>query len=277
MRAGAASGLAGWVFADLLLALALIFMGFGSVVARESGPPPPPPPPPPTLVSLTLNPATIAGGNPVTATITLSGVPDGKSPLKVALTSSNLRVGAVPPTLDMSLTQSNASVVSTSPVTSDTQLTLSASLGGVTRSAVLTVTAPPPTNLISLDSICRSIHVDGSPPFNEVSRQVMISRLRERLRDLAAPGGPRAKFVLTFGVTADSNSGAALSAYVNDLLKTAELRNTLGDLLQEGEGLRTRNYWTGIGPGDIPGDVRMEFFVQSKTGASAPDSEKVCR
>ncbi len=99
-----------------------------------------PPPPPIGPASLSVSPATVEGGNPVTGTVFLSGgAPAGG--LVVSLSSSNTAAATVPATMIVHGGLSSGTFpVSTlaGPVTRTT--TITASANGVSRTADLTVT-----------------------------------------------------------------------------------------------------------------------------------------
>lgn len=276
MRPTSASNMAGWVFADLLLAIALIFMGLNAAVVPQTEPKPTPAPPP-GLVSLVLTPATITGGSPVTAAVTLASRPDGSVPIKVAMSSSNTSTATVAALLDSTFDQTASTVISTKGVALATTVTITATLGSVVQRATLTVVPPiAGPDVISLTSICRVIHVDGGWPFTSLSQATISDKLRQELQDLAGPTGPRAKLVLTFGVAREGQAAERLSAFVNDLLKGADLRGRLGELLKDGDALQARDYIHIARPKDNEGDVRIELFVQSKPGAPTPSSRPDC-
>jgi hypothetical protein len=104
-----------------------------------------------SLSSLSLNPASVAGGNSSTGTVTLSGpAPTGGA--QVALSSNN-GAASVPPSVTIAAGATSATfAVSTSAIASSTTDTISAAYAGVTNTASLTVTAapPPPPTLSSL-------------------------------------------------------------------------------------------------------------------------------
>ncbi len=107
-------------------------------------------PPSPTLSSLTLNPTSVIGGNSSTGTVTLSGAaPSGGA--VVTLSSSNTMAARVPSSVTVAAGATTASfTISTSTVASLTTVSISASYGGATRSASLTVApAPPPAPTLS--------------------------------------------------------------------------------------------------------------------------------
>lgn len=96
-------------------------------------------PSPVTLSALTLNPNALTGGGSSQGTVILSGAaPSGGA--SVTLTSGNTGVGSVPASVTVPAGATSAAfIVTTRSVTSSTALTISASYGGVTRTATLTV------------------------------------------------------------------------------------------------------------------------------------------
>src|SRR5467141_2951965 len=95
-----------------------------------------------TLSSVSLNPASVPGGNSSTDTVTLSG-PAPAGGAQVALSSNN-GAASVPSSVTLPTGTSSATFpVNTSAVTSSTPVTISASYGGVTQTGSLTVTAAP--------------------------------------------------------------------------------------------------------------------------------------
>src|SRR6266699_2820049 len=104
-----------------------------------------------SLSSLSLNPASVAGGNSSTGTVALSGpAPTGGA--QVALSSNN-GAASVPPSVTVGAGATTATfVVSTSTVASSTTVTITAAYSGATRTASLTVTpaSPPVPTLSSL-------------------------------------------------------------------------------------------------------------------------------
>src|SRR4051794_9609921 len=101
----------------------------------------------PSLVSWAVAPASVAGGSNATGTVTLSSAaPSGG--LSVTLATGNLAVAQPPPIVTVAAGQSQASfAVTTSPVTANTPVSLTAFFGSTTRTATFTVTtatAPPP-------------------------------------------------------------------------------------------------------------------------------------
>jgi hypothetical protein len=113
-----------------------------------STPPPPPPPSAPTLSALALSPASVVGGNSSQGTVTLTAAaPSGGA--TVTLASNNTTAATVPASVTVAAGATSANfTVTTQAVTASTAVTLTASYGGVSRTATLTVspqsTPPPP-------------------------------------------------------------------------------------------------------------------------------------
>ena len=96
-----------------------------------------------TVSSLALTPSSVTGGASSSGTVTLSG-PAPAGGAVIALSSSSSTAG-VPGTVTVPAGSTTATFgITTSSVTSSTAVTVTASFGGVSRSATLTVTAPAP-------------------------------------------------------------------------------------------------------------------------------------
>jgi len=105
-----------------------------------------------SLSSLALNPTSVIGGNSSTGTVTLSG-PAPAGGAQITLSSSNTAAASVPSSVAIPAGATSATfTVSTSSVALSTAVTISASYGGVSKAASLTVTAapPPPPTLAAL-------------------------------------------------------------------------------------------------------------------------------
>src|SRR5918993_269857 len=106
---------------------------------------PAPPAPTATLDTVSLSPASVEGGATASATVTLTA-PAPSEGAVVAFSSSNTAAVTVPATMTVPAGVNSRVVptfVSTSPVTSVTTSVVSATYNGVTRTATMTVTAPP--------------------------------------------------------------------------------------------------------------------------------------
>lgn len=126
------------------------------------------PPSTPTPSSVVLSPTAVTGGASATGSVTLSAsAPAGGQ--NVALASSNGAVASVPAsaTVPGGSTSTTFTVVTTS-VTQTTSVTISATAGGMSRSAVLTVTpaassSPTPTGLtLSPDTVVEGSNSTGT-------------------------------------------------------------------------------------------------------------------
>jgi hypothetical protein len=111
-------------------------------------------PPTVTVSALSLNPASVVGGNASTGTVTLSGVaPSGGAAVTL---SSNNAAATVPASVTVAAGATTATfTVSTTSVTASTTATISAIYGGVTRTAALAVApagpAPATLSAVSLN------------------------------------------------------------------------------------------------------------------------------
>ena len=104
----------------------------------------------PSLSSLSLNPTSVVGGNSSTGTVTLTA-PAPSGGFVVNLSSSNTSVATVPSTVTVPAGATSANfTVSTQAVSSATSVTITASAGGVSRTATLTVNPAPSVTLQSL-------------------------------------------------------------------------------------------------------------------------------
>jgi hypothetical protein len=93
----------------------------------------------PTPVSLTLNPATVTSGNSSTGTVTISA-PAPAAGLVVNLTTNNPFVAQIPTLVTVASGQTVATFAITTPTLAGAETaTITASAGGVSQSATLTV------------------------------------------------------------------------------------------------------------------------------------------
>src|SRR5207244_12270275 len=113
-------------------------------------------PPPATLQSVSVSPASVAGGSNAQGTLTLSGGAP-QTGAAVSLSSSNPGLAAVPGSVTVSAGATTATFsVSTSGVSTSTAVTISATYGGTTRTASLTVTPPSQTSTLTVTATGRS-------------------------------------------------------------------------------------------------------------------------
>ncbi len=91
-----------------------------------------------STVTVSLNPASVTGGSSSTGTVTIS--PTSSTVTSISLSSSNTAVGTVPSMISIPAGSASATfTVSTTAVSSSTQITIGASNGSVQGSAILTV------------------------------------------------------------------------------------------------------------------------------------------
>jgi len=121
-----------------------------------------------SLASITVNPASVPGGTGSTGTIVLGGpAPSGGA--VVSLSSSAPTVASVPASvLVLAGATSRTFAIGTSPVSASTDVTITASVGGASLTATLTVTAAPSQspNAVVSESACLATELpqndDGS-------------------------------------------------------------------------------------------------------------------
>jgi hypothetical protein len=95
---------------------------------------------PPRVLSVVLNPTTVIGGDQSIATVTLAG-PAPAEGMTVTLKSSKTGVATFPPSVTVPAGSTSATFdVSTLPVAAASTATISATAGGATKKATLTVT-----------------------------------------------------------------------------------------------------------------------------------------
>jgi hypothetical protein len=130
-----------------------------------------PPVPAPSLSSVSLSPSSVTGGNVAACTVSLSG-PAAAGGTTVLLSSSNLGVASVPPSVTVPAgTSSGAFSVTTSAVATATSISISASFNGVTQTSPLTVVPPAlasltlnPTRVTSGSSSTGTVTLTGPAP-----------------------------------------------------------------------------------------------------------------
>jgi len=190
-----------------------------------------------SLSSLSLNPASVTGGNSSTGTVTLSGAaPSGGA--VVALSSSNTVAARVPSSVTVAAGATSATfTVSTSAVAASTTATISGVYGGVTRSAALTVVpAPPPAATLSSLTLNPTSVIGGvqsstgtvrlSAPAPAGGAQVMLSSSNGAARVpssvIVPAGATSATFTVNTSVVLISTS-ATISASYNGTTRTTSL------------------------------------------------------
>jgi len=190
-----------------------------------------------SLSSLTANPTSVVGGNSSTGTVTLSGLaPAGGA--QVALSSSNTTAARVPASVTVAAGASSATfTVSTSVVSASTAVTISATYGGVTRSASLAVKPVPPpaptltsltlnpTSVVGgLQSSRGTVTLSAPAPAGGVQVTLSSSNGAASVPSsvfIPAGAGSASFTVNTSGVL--MSTSATISAYYNGTTQTATL------------------------------------------------------
>lgn len=119
--------------------------------------------PGPGLNSVSVGPASVTGGASSTGTVT-TGVPAPAEGAFVSLASGNRLVASVPASGAVTIPAGATSTtfpITTSSVTTSTAVPISASYGGITRTATLTVTPSPSTTVPDTVSIGRAEYDSG--------------------------------------------------------------------------------------------------------------------
>jgi hypothetical protein len=180
------------------------------------------------LSSLTLNPASVAGGNSSTGTVTLNGpAPTGGA--QVALSSSNTTAARTPASVTVAAGATSATfAVSTSAVAASTAVAITASYSGVSKSASLTVQpAPPPqvtltsltlksTSVVGGNSLTGTVTLSGAAPTG--GAQVALSSsnstvARTPTSVTVAAGATSATFTLNTSAVTASTTVTISGAY----------------------------------------------------------------
>jgi hypothetical protein len=131
--------------------------------------------PPPTLSTVHLYPTIVAGGGTSLGTVVLSSAaPTGG--MSATLSSSSPAAASVPASVIIPAGSTSATfTVQTSPVVANTAVSISATVGGVTKSASMTVTAPPPA-IRSLNVTPTTLtYADQAVGTTSVTKTVVVS------------------------------------------------------------------------------------------------------
>ena len=194
-------------------------------------------PAPNSLASVSVNPASVTGGNSSTGTVTLSGpAPSGGA--QVALSSSNTTAARVPASVTVAAgATSTTFAVSTSAVASSTSVVISGTYGGATKTGLLTVTpTPAPSSTLSSLTLNPSSVVGGaqfstgtvtlSGPAPAGGAQVMLSSSNGAASVPASVTVPAGASSVTFRVNTSAvlvPTSAKISASYNGTTRTADL------------------------------------------------------
>jgi hypothetical protein len=177
----------------------------------------------PTLTALTLNPTAVTGGASAQGTITLSAA--APSATTVSLSSSSA-LANVPASVVVPAGASSASFsVGTTSVNSAASVTISAVLGGVTRSATLTVNpATTAADTVAVqraeyDSGKRTLKVEASSSRSTATLSVYVTSSGQLLGTLSSNGGGKFSGQLSVAtnpqnITVRSNGGGSATKAV---------------------------------------------------------------
>jgi len=150
---------------------------------------------PPSLgvASLSLNPATVTGGNSSTGTVTLTAV--APAPTTVAIASNNAAATVPNSVVVPAGSSSRTFTIGTTQVPATTSAIITASLNNTSRSATLTIN-PPGTDTISItraeyDSGNRRLRVEATSTRATATLQVVVSSSGQLIGTLSNEGGGR--------------------------------------------------------------------------------------
>ena len=241
------------------------------------------------LSSVSLSPTSVLGGVSSTGTVTLDNPAPAGGAL-VTLSSSNTAAAQVPASVTVAAGETTATfTITTSPVASNTAVTISALYNGVTRTSTLTVTAPvaalsgvsvsPATvqgGVSSTGTVSLNMPapvggaVVGLTSSNTAAAQVPASVT-------VAAGETTATFTVTTSPVA-SNTSVTISALYNGVTRTATLTVTTPVAALSSVSLRPTSVLGGVSStgtvtldNPAPGGRRAgDAFEQQRGGGTGP-------
>jgi hypothetical protein len=156
----------------------------------------------PSIVGLTINPASVAGGSAATGTVTLSAA--ASSPTTVALSSLSAPTVSVPASVTIPAGATSANfTVSTTSVSSQFSATVTASLNGLSRSAPLTVTPAGDTVGVSraeYSASNRTLRVEATSTRTNATLRVFVTSSGQLIGTLTNNGGGKYSGQLNWSV-----------------------------------------------------------------------------
>jgi hypothetical protein len=163
---------------------------------------------PPSLgvASLSLNPATVTGGNSSTGTVTLTAVAQASTTVAIA---SNNAAAIVPASVIVPAgSQSRSFSISTAQVPATTSAIITASLNGTSRSATLTIN-PPGTDMVSItraeyDSGNRRLRVEATSTRSTATLRAFVTSTNQLIGTLSNDGGGRFRSEFAWPVNPES-------------------------------------------------------------------------
>lgn len=190
---------------------------------------------PVTLSSVTVNPASLVGGNSATGTVTLSGVaPTGG--IVVSLTSDNA-AGQVPVSVTVAANTTSANfTVTTSSVTTVTTVTISGTYSSTTKTATLAVAPVPvilssvtvnPTSLVGGNSATGTVTLSGPAPTGSIIVPLTSNNSAAQVQPsvIVAANATNANFTVTTS-SVTSAATVTISGTYNGTAKNATLTLT---------------------------------------------------
>jgi hypothetical protein len=178
---------------------------------------------PAALSGLSINPTSVRGGVSATGTVTLTrAAPAGG--FAVSLSSSNTGVATVPASVTLPAGATSANfTITTRAVTVQTSVTITASAGGVTRQAFLTVT-PQPADTVAIQraeyrSGSRELRIEATSTSSSATLRVYRTATNELIGTLRNEGGGRYRGQFTWpvnpqNITVRSSVGGSASRTV---------------------------------------------------------------
>ena len=179
--------------------------------------------------SVSLTPASVAGGNTSTGKVTLNGpAPTGG---KVVTLASNKGEAAVPASVTVAAGQKTASfTVTTTPVSSPVSATISATLG-VSKTKVLTIKPPAvysvkmaPTSVFGGSSSTGTVTLDAPAPSGGTAVSLASNKAEASVpAGITVPSGQTTATFTANTVVVYANVAATISAAGGGVTKTATL------------------------------------------------------
>lgn len=224
------------------------------------------------LVSITLNPTTVQGGNPSTATVTLSSNTGPQGAL-VSLSSSDTSVAQVPTggVFVLAGTSSATFTVTTTAISGSSSATISATYGN-TQTAVLTVTAGSgvvltaltlnPSSIVAGQSTTGTVTISGPAPAPGV-----VVTLQTSSGLVTAPPTvtiPTGQTSATFTVDTSSTIGSLVTESVQGTYAGVTVGFTL--IIQP-----LSDQWIYGGPGVTAGGTVVGIVGNNQVGLSTGD------
>jgi hypothetical protein len=176
-----------------------------------------------TVAGVSLNPATVTGGNTSQGTVTLSG-PAPSGGMVVTLASGNTAAATVTASVTVPAGATSATfTVTTKSVTASTSVLVSATGGGVTRSATLTVT-PRPADTVAVTraeytASKKELRIEATSTNSTATLQVFVTSTNQLIGTLTNKGGGKYEGQFTWptnpqNVTVRSSLGGSASKAV---------------------------------------------------------------